>query len=134
MTHLVNLGYLAGVICFILGLRQLSTPKTARKGNLLAAVGMGIAILVTLFLPLEKGADNYLLIFVALAIGSAIGLVASKRVAMTDMPQMVSVFNGLGGACAVAISVVELINYQSMATPPNFGIQLTTYLAMWVGA
>ena len=64
-----------------------------------------------LFLPLEKGADNYLLIFVALAIGSAIGLVASKRVAMTDMPQMVSVFNGLGGACAVAISVVEEIAF-----------------------
>jgi NAD(P) transhydrogenase subunit beta len=134
MTHLVNFGYLAGVVLFIIGLKGLSSPKTARKGNLLAAAGMGVAILVTLFLPLNEGADNYWLIFLALAIGSAIGLLASKRVAMTDMPQMVSVFNGLGGACAVAISVVELLKYQAMGTPPDLGIRLTTFLAMWVGA
>ncbi|MCB0846546.1 MAG: NAD(P)(+) transhydrogenase (Re/Si-specific) subunit beta [Bacteroidetes bacterium] len=138
LTQIVNLGYLAGVILFIIGLRQLSSPKTARQGNLWAAAGMGIAILVTLILPLEKGDNNYILILVALAIGSVIGLLASKRIAMTDMPQLVSIFNGLGGACAVAISVVELVGHQEMINSAGIesiglGTHLTALLAMFVG-
>ena len=137
LQNIVQLGYLAGVILFIVGLRQLSSPSTARKGNLWAALGMGIAILVTLILPLEKGGDHYGLIFLALAIGSGIGWVAARKVAMTDMPQMVSIFNGLGGACAVAISVVELVNYQAVFDSGieniAFGTHLTTLLAMFVG-
>ena len=139
LTQIVNLGYLLGVILFIIGLRQLSSPRTARRGNLIAAAGMGIAILVTLIVPLDKGADNYILILVALAIGTAIGLIASKRVAMTAMPQLVSLFNGLGGACAVAISVVELSDFQTAfetqgAGAIASGVHLTTLLAMFVGA
>ncbi|WNJ21283.1 NAD(P)(+) transhydrogenase (Re/Si-specific) subunit beta [Pontibacter sp. G13] len=139
LPQLVNLGYLSGVIMFIIGLRQLSSPKTARKGNLMAALGMGIAILVTLFIPLEQGDNNFILIFLALAIGTAIGLVASKRVEMTAMPQMVSIFNGLGGACAVAIALIELLKYQvafdaASAEAPSAGVHLTTLLAMFVGA
>ena len=118
INQIVNLGYLVGVILFVLGLRRLSSPSTARSGNLQAAAGMGIAILATLILPLENPEGNpvmsYGLIAVALAIGTIIGLVAAKRVAMTDMPQMVSVFNGLGGACAVAISLVEMLRYQTV--------------------
>ncbi len=138
INQIVNLGYLVGVILFVLGLRRLSSPSTARSGNLQAAAGMGIAILATLILPLENPEGNpvmsYGLIAVALAIGTIIGLVAAKRVAMTDMPQMVSVFNGLGGACAVAISLVEMQRYQVVpAAEINQGVFFTTLLAMFVG-
>ncbi len=138
INQIVNLGYLTGVILFIVGLKGLSSPKTARKGNLLAALGMGVAILMTLIIPLEGAQINvaltYSLIAAALAIGTVIGLVASKRVAMTDMPQMVSIFNGLGGACAVAISLVEMFRYQEVAAADiNKGVFFTTLLAMFVG-
>lgn len=138
LTPIVDLGYLVGVILFILGLKRLSTPKTARGGNLLAAVGMGIGIIVTLILPLEKGDNNYLIIALGLAVGTGIGLVAAQRVAMTAMPQMVSIFNGLGGACAVLISIIELNDYQVQFTEVGasaipVGVHLTTLLAMFVG-
>jgi NAD(P) transhydrogenase subunit beta len=141
---IIDLGYLIGVTLFIIGLRQLSSPKTARNGNLLAAVGMGIAILVTL-LPAEGGMAgfagkglNYLLIFAGLGVGAAIGITSANRVAMTAMPQMVSIFNGLGGACAVAISLIELIDYQALfdtqgAAAVPAGVHTTTQLAMFVG-
>lgn len=139
LNSLVELGYLTGVILFILGLRRLSSPKTARTGNLQAAAGMGLAIVVTLILPLEGGGNHYWLILLGLAIGAAIGLVSARRVAMTDMPQMVSIFNGLGGACAVAISMVELYNFQPLfesqgAAAVPLGAHLTTLLALFVGA
>ena len=139
LQQFVNLGYLVGVILFIMGLRKLSTPKTARNGNLLAALGMGIGILVTLILPLPNGATSgmaYGIIALALAIGAIIGLLTARKVAMTAMPQLVSVFNGLGGACAVAISIVELYGYYGLAAngnPPAGGIHLTALLAMFVG-
>ncbi|MDX2249034.1 MAG: NAD(P)(+) transhydrogenase (Re/Si-specific) subunit beta [Bacteroidia bacterium] len=139
LNQIVNLGYLTGVIFFIIGLRKLSSPRTARAGNLWAAVGMGIAILVTFLLPLEKGDNNFLLILLGLAIGTAIGLISSKRVAMTAMPQMVSLFNGLGGACSVAISMVELYDHQQLynaggAGAVGAGSHVTALLAMFVGA
>ncbi len=137
---LVKLGYLISVILFVIGLRGLSSPRTARKGNIQAALGMGLAIILTLVMPIENddpSAIPYVLIFVGLIIGGIIGWVVSKRVAMTAMPQMVSVFNGLGGACAVAISVVELYNYQSgfeVGAGVSTGVHLTALLAMFVGA
>ncbi len=139
LKPLVDIGYLVGVILFILGLKRLSSPKTARAGNILAAAGMGLGILATMFLPIEGGDNNYLIILIALGVGTGIGLVAAQRVAMTSMPQMVSIFNGLGGACAVAISIVELDNYQpifegSMEGQVDLGVHLTTLLAMFVGA
>ncbi|MEL6843604.1 MAG: NAD(P)(+) transhydrogenase (Re/Si-specific) subunit beta, partial [Bacteroidota bacterium] len=138
LITIVNLGYLGGVIMFILGLRRLSSPQTARAGNLLAAAGMGLAVLVTLILPLEQGGNHYWLILLALVIGSVIGMVSARRVAMTSMPQMVSIFNGLGGACAVAISMVELYNYQPQfeslgADAVPMGAHLTTLLALFIG-
>jgi len=137
---LIKLGYLVSVIFFIIGLRGLSSPRTARKGNIQAALGMGLAIILTLVMPMENDSPSfipYILIFVGLIIGSVIGWVAAKRVAMTAMPQMVSIFNGLGGACAVAISVVELYNYQPAFEAGNgvsTGVHLTALLAMFVGA
>ena len=134
MIGLIELGNLAAVVLFILGLKRLSSPATARQGNLLAAAGMGLAIVLAMLIPLPDGGDNnYFWILAALALGSVIGMVSSKRVAMTAMPQMVSIFNGLGGACAVAISVVELMKYQGMDSVP-MGEHATTLFAMFVGA
>lgn len=107
--NILILCYLAGSVTFIIGLKMLSHPETARKGNLIAAAGMGISILGTIFLYQEEGIrlGNYIWIFTALLIGSVLGALAAKNVKMTAMPEMVSLFNGMGGACAALISIVE---------------------------
>jgi H+-translocating NAD(P) transhydrogenase subunit beta len=125
------------VILLITGLRRLSHPSTARNGNIIAALGMGLAILASLVSPIESGNNNYLIIITALVIGTIIGWVMSKKVAMTAMPELVSLFNGLGGACAVAISVVELYQYQndfSSGVGVSEAKHFTTQLAMFIGA
>jgi NAD(P) transhydrogenase subunit beta len=107
---LLTLCYIIGSVTFILGLKMLSNPATARKGNLIAAGGMTIAIAGTIFLYKTddgEGLHNYLWIFTGLIIGSIIGTLAARKVKMTAMPQMVSMFNGMGGACAALISAVE---------------------------
>lgn len=106
---ILTLCYLAGSVTFIVGLKMLSHPESARKGNLIAAAGMTIAILGTIFLYEEDGLKlgNYSWIFAALLIGIVLGTLAAKKVKMTAMPEMVSLFNGMGGACAALISIVE---------------------------
>ena len=101
--------YLIGSVTFIIGLKMLSHPESARKGNLIAAAGMAISILGTIFLYEEEGLKlgNYVWIFTALIIGTLLGTLAAKKVKMTAMPEMVSLFNGMGGACAALISIVE---------------------------
>jgi NAD(P) transhydrogenase subunit beta len=110
-VNILSLCYLIGSITFIIGLKMLSNPATARNGNLVAAVGMTIAILGTIFLyrNSETGEHlhNYAWIFGGLIIGGIIGTLAAKKVKMTAMPEMVSLFNGMGGACAALISLVE---------------------------
>ncbi len=109
-NFILLLAYLIGSVSFIMGLKMLSHPDTARKGNLYAAVGMTIAIIATIFLYTNKeGAHlgNLIWIFIALIIGTIIGTMIAKKVQMTAMPQMVSLFNGMGGACAAIISIVE---------------------------
>ena len=101
--NILTICYLIGSVTFILGLKMLSNPLTARKGNLIAAGGMTIAILGTIFLYETEdgqGLHNYLWIFSGLIIGAVIGTLAAKKVKMTAMPEMVSLFNGMGGACA----------------------------------
>lgn len=107
--NILTLCYLIGSVTFIIGLKMLSNPATARKGNLLAAAGMVIAILGTIFLYEEDGEKlgNYGWIFGGILVGSVIGTLSAKKVKMTAMPEMVSMFNGMGGACAALISIVE---------------------------
>lgn len=107
--NLLVLIYLIGSITFIVGLKMLSNPASARKGNLVAAAGMFIAILGTIFLYEAEGQrlGNYPWIFAALIIGTVVGTLMAKKVQMTAMPEMVSLFNGMGGACAALISVIE---------------------------
>lgn len=107
---ILALSYLLGSISFIMGLKMLSHPETARKGNLYAAAGMTLAIAATIFLYKDANGNplgNYGWIFGGLVIGAVLGNYAAKKVAMTAMPQMVSLFNGMGGACAAIISLVE---------------------------
>jgi NAD(P) transhydrogenase subunit beta len=117
--NILTLSYLIGSITFILGLKMLSNPASARKGNLVAAGGMAIAILATIFLYEEDGEKlhNYGWIFGGIAVGTLIGFLAAKRVKMTAMPEMVSLFNGMGGACAMLISIVEFNHFYEHLRP-----------------
>lgn len=118
-AHLLTISYLIASVSFILGLKMLAHPATARKGNWVAAAGMAIAIVATIFLYRDdvsgEGLHNFGWIFGGLAIGSIMGTLAAKKVQMTAMPEMVSLFNGMGGACAALISLVEFDHIS-----PNF--------------
>ncbi len=120
--NILTLCYIIASVTFILGLKMLSNPLTARKGNLIAAAGMTIAIFGTIFLYEDDGhkLGNYLWIFSGLAIGCIVGTLAAKKVKMTAMPEMVSLFNGMGGACAALISIVEFNHlYHEIETSGN---------------
>ena len=112
--NLLTFCYLIASVTFIVGLKMLSHPASARKGNLVAAAGMALAILGTIFLYEDEGVKlgNHLWIFAGLLIGSVIGTLAAKKVKMTAMPEMVSMFNGMGGACAALIGIVEYNHLQ----------------------
>jgi NAD(P) transhydrogenase subunit beta len=101
---LINVAYLIAAVCFIVGLKLLSSPATARRGNQIAALGMTIAVVATLFMP---GLHNIWLILVGLAIGAVAAVYPARSVKMTAMPQMVAIFNGMGGATAALVSLVE---------------------------
>ncbi len=130
------LGYLIGSITFIIGLKMLSHPDTARKGNIVAAVGMTIAILVTIFLYRDDAGNplgNYGWIFGGLVVGTVAGTAIAKKVQMTAMPEMVSLFNGMGGACAMLISIVEYNHLQHSQVAPSVGIMIVIVLGMIIG-
>ncbi len=134
--NLLTLCYLIGSVTFILGLKMLSHPDSARKGNLVAAFGMTIAIFGTIFLYQEDGKKlgNYGWIFAALVVGTVIGTLMAKKVKMTAMPEMVSLFNGMGGLCAALISVME---FQHILEFPGRNIEalhiLIIIVAMVIG-
>jgi len=100
----VNVAYLVAAVCLILGIKGLSSPATARRGNLVAAVGMAIAIGFTFA---HDAVDRYWVIIAGLALGTVIGAVSARRVRMTAMPQMVALFNGVGGGAAALIAAAE---------------------------
>lgn len=125
--------YLICIILFIVGLKRLSSPDTAKKGNMIAGIGMGVAMLITMFYPMETSSNNYLWIVGGLILGGGIGFVAAKKVKMTKMPEMVSLFNGLGGACSMLIAAVEFVNLPE-GTPMMSGQVLTIIFALFVGS
>jgi len=106
---ILEITYIIASVLFIFGLKMLSHPLTARRGNTLAAIGMGLAIIATILFHQKDGKPigNIGYILVAIGIGTAIGWIIAKRVKMTAMPQLVSFFNGMGGAAAALISMVE---------------------------
>ncbi|MBB5957863.1 NAD(P) transhydrogenase subunit beta [Saccharothrix tamanrassetensis] len=101
----VQLAYLAAALCFILALKGLSTPRYARLGNLVGAAGMALAV-VTSYTTIER---NGLLILVAVVAGTAAGIPAARQVKMTAVPQMVALFNGVGGAAAALVALTEFL-------------------------
>ena len=100
-----QIGYLAAAVCFIIALKGLSSPRTARRGNLVGAAG---AVLATVIVFAAGELDHLVPILVALAIGTAIGVIGAYRVQMTQMPQLVALFNGVGGGAAAIVALIEL--------------------------
>jgi len=106
MDNLIEAIYFVAAFLFIFGLKRMSSPATARGGILWAGAGMMAATLATFAIP---GLENIGLMLVAIIMGSVIAYVSGKRVAMTDMPQMIALYNGMGGGAAAAIAAVELV-------------------------
>ncbi|MFM7066590.1 MAG: NAD(P)(+) transhydrogenase (Re/Si-specific) subunit beta, partial [Gammaproteobacteria bacterium] len=109
---LIDVAYFATAFLFIMGLKRMASPVTARSGIVWAGGGMVIATLITFLEPSSHGAalssTNLLLVVLAIGIGGGLAWVSGQRVAMTDMPQMIALYNGMGGGAAAAIAAVEL--------------------------
>jgi NAD(P) transhydrogenase subunit beta len=133
LEFIINIAYLVASLAFVWGLRLLSSPDTARKGNILAGAGMALAISAAMAEPIQGSFNNYLLILAALLIGSIIGLVAARIVKMTAMPQMVSIFNGLGGACAVVLAYAEILPFYGGETELDTAGLSIILLALLIG-
>nr|WP_272494229.1 NAD(P)(+) transhydrogenase (Re/Si-specific) subunit beta [Stenotrophomonas mori] len=112
MSWLVSASYLVAATLFLLGLQRMASPRTARSGIHWAGAGMLLATVATFFLP---GLHNLALILVALVLGTGLAWVSAKKVAITDMPQMVALYNGMGGGSAAAIGAVELLRFADVA-------------------
>ena len=130
-VNLTNLLYLVTIVTFILALRFLSSPAHARRGNQIGAVGMLVAIAVTFA---HKGLTDYWAIAVAMAIGGGFGAVAARKVRMTAMPQMVALFNGVGGGAAALVSLAELHRILPEAGAPKIDISLAIMLSALIGS
>ncbi|MBK7390962.1 MAG: NAD(P)(+) transhydrogenase (Re/Si-specific) subunit beta [Bacteroidetes bacterium] len=135
IQNILEISYLIASVTFIMGLRMMSNPKSARKGNLVAAAGMAIAIAGTIFLY-ENGSGytsregvKMALIFAAILVGTIIGWMTAKKVQMTKMPELVSMFNGMGGACAALIGLMEFHHNVG-----NTGPQMAVVLGMIIGS
>ena len=126
----IQLSYLVAVSLFFVGLKKLGSPATARNGNLLASAGMLIAIVATL---LEKEVLNYEMILLGIVIGSIIGAIAAYKVEMTAMPQMVGLFNGLGGAASAMVAVGEFWRFLAAAQSPPLPTTITALLGILIG-
>ncbi len=133
LIFFINLSYLIGAIAFVWGLRLLGSPDTARRGNTWASFGMGIAIIATMLYPLSSAPNNYAWIAGGMVLGGGVGLVSARRVQMTAMPQMVSIFNGLGGACAVVLAMAEMVHFYDGTAEMNIGGLVIVVLALLIG-
>ncbi len=120
--------YIVSFSLFIIGLKQGTHPTTAKRGNQIAAVGMLVAVITTLLLD---GIGNWGLIFLGLAIGTAVGVVASMRVQMTEMPQMVALYNGVGGG---AVALIAWSEFRHGAGQDSLDIFIPVLFSMVVGS
>src|SRR6185437_14967606 len=117
MPTVVEAIYFIAAVLFIWGLKRMSSPRTARQGIVWAGAGMAAAIIVTFFLP---GMQNLGWMIAAIVVGVVLSWIVGRRVPMTAMPQMVALFNGMGGGAAAAIGVVELIKFNAaLGLVPN---------------
>jgi NAD(P) transhydrogenase subunit beta len=132
MATLTNLAYLLAAVLFIFGLKNLGHPNTARRGNMLAMVGMLLAIVMTL---LDKQIIDFTYVIIGLVVGAAIGAYAAIRVQMTAMPQMVALFNGFGGAASAFVAYSEFMagNYVTANGDPILDVIITIALSVLIG-
>ena len=125
---LIGLGV---AVSFIMALKGLSAPKTARRGNLIGAFGATVATVIVFFDPSIEEGHNTLLIIGAIAFGVIVGVPAARRIQMTQMPQLVALFNGVGGGAAALVAIVEYLNLGESA---SFGEVLATVFTVLVGS
>lgn len=126
-NFIVNLFYFIAAVLFIVGLKQMASPSNARRGIEWAGAGMVLATVITFVHPGIHG--NYILIILGIGIGGALAWYSGKRVAMTDMPQMIALYNGMGGGAAAAIAAVELIRHHDM----SLTVQILAVLGALIG-
>ncbi|MBU2916835.1 NAD(P)(+) transhydrogenase (Re/Si-specific) subunit beta [Psychrosphaera sp. F3M07] len=124
---LINFVYVISATLFIFGLKLLSHPSTARKGNFLSALAMLIAVVITL---LDKQIISFELILASVIAGSAVGLFAAKKIEMTSMPELVSLFNGIGGLASLAVAWATILGGGNLSTFVLF----VSFLALLIGA
>lgn len=129
MSEYVNLFYVLAAVFFMLGLKKLSHPRTARTGNALASLGMFIAILATL---IAYTSLDYTYIFVGMIIGSIIGVTFAIKVEMTSMPQLVALFNGFGGGASALVATAEFFSKITLENHPVF-LTSTIVISVFVG-
>ncbi|MDE2030090.1 MAG: NAD(P)(+) transhydrogenase (Re/Si-specific) subunit beta [Alphaproteobacteria bacterium] len=130
MTAIVSLAYLLSGVCFILALRGLASPESARRGNMFGVFGMAVAIATTLFL-IE--ASSLWAIAVAVAIGGGIGAVVARNIKMTALPQLVAAFHSLVGLAAVLVASAAFLNPDAYGIAAGGGIQLSSLIEMGIG-
>jgi NAD(P) transhydrogenase subunit beta len=131
MEALIKLVYLAAAVCFIIALKRLSHPATARSGNWIGASGMLVAIVVTLF---DRNILSYQLIIIGIVVGSTIGLIFARTVKMTAMPQMVALLNGFGGAASALVAGAEYLRYMAISQSPPTDVAVTISLSVLIGS
>ena len=131
LSLLVKASYFVAATLFLLGLQRMASPKTARSGIQWAGVGMVLATIATFFLP---GLHNLPLIAVAIVLGVAVNWIWGRKVAITDMPQMVALFNGMGGGSAAAIGAVELLKFSAGGESPNHVTLALAVIGALIGA
>ena len=130
MTIVVALAYLVAAALFILGLKQLSSPKSARNGNFTAAAGMVIALIATIPL-LHFTTTGWTIIALGIVIGATVGTVGARLVKMTAIPQMVALFNGVGGGAAALVAVAELLQF---GQHPAFSVAFPSVFSIVIGS
>jgi len=128
---LEQLLYLVAAVLFVLGLKRLGSPLTARQGNRMSGVGMLIAIVVTLF---DHGILTYQEILVGMLLGSIVGLWMARAVKMTSMPQMVALLNGFGGGASLLVGGAEFLKAELAGITPSIDIGITTQLSLLIGS
>ena len=136
MSLALDIVYFLTAAIFIIGLKQMSSPVTAHRGVVWAGIGMLVATLATFGAPdIKIGANiNLILMLSAIAIGSLVAWISAKKVAMTDMPQMIALYNGMGGGAAAAIAAVELVKLSSGGESHGLVVQVLAVLGALIGA
>ena len=125
--------YLLSAVMFVIGLHFMNSPKTARRGNLISAAGMVIAVImafVRLFVTGYRSTTAIVLLLLGILIGAVAGVVSAKKVKMTDMPQLVSIFNTVGGGAAALVALNDILTPQ---TAPSLVVLITAGLGVVIG-